>query len=726
MKNIRFIFGVIIGIIVFSSPSFFTFVHADATTTSATDTPVIVEEAASSSNATSSSATSTPDTDTSSSTATSSSSGTSSTPVADTARLALRIGSTLVGPFLINLPTVDATTSLEATGATTSHELPARSVLALLSDADPEHDEFTVSTLQYYDSFGSFYLKCVTVPSATSTPACDNWTYAINGSFPSTGMDKQTLANNDVAYLFFGTPRRVDVSTTTVTVGQSFTATAKKYDPATDTYSPTTGVTIGATQPDPSNPWSPIVVASSSVDASGQAIFTLNATGTYQVGIAEDYYSPATTVTVVDAPATTTPPVTGGGGGGGFTHSNLDAARAFSFLSSHQNTDGSFNGSILTDWAAIAYATAGSSAEKSKLHDYLVSATPVLSAATDYERHAMALEALGINPYSGAGKDYVTPITSAFDGTQVGSTSQVNDDIFALFALTHAGYSQSDEIIQKIAINVISKQSPDGSWGESPEMTAAASQALGPLYMVPGDSASLGKAIGYLMSSIKPTGGWGDSDATSWVQTSINSMNEAPDPSPHFPEPMWVASNGYYPTDVIAHAQQTDGGVVSTNSDNDSKVWSTSYALVAASNKSWTSLLQNFAKPSTQTIGGGYSGGVSSATSTATSSDLTLGMGTSTNATSTVATSTDATTTPTSIVTFAASSTTPTTTPTTTPPIKKKVVRHVAATPMSPKAKPSGSEETSPVSQTAAAASVVNRGFFGSIWHFITHLFTGR
>lgn len=721
MKRVPFVLAVIAGIALFSSPASFVFVHAD-------DAPAATS--------TDSSATTTSATSTDSTSTPSGSGGSStSTPVTETASIAIRVANTLVGPFDITLPAAGATTSIAATGATTTHDISGRSVLALLSDAAASSSSFSLSNLQYYDTMG-FYVKCLTVPSATSSPLCDSWRYSLDGTFPSVAADVQTVSNNDTAYFFYGSPRQVVISTSTVTIGVPFTVSAEVYDPASNTYASTTGVTVGAVQLDPNNPYNPpTVFATSTVDASGLATLTLDATGTYQIGIAEDYYSPSVTLTVT---GTTTDSNTGssgsntGGGGGGFSHSNLDTVRAFSFLNSHQNTDGSLGSSIMyTDWAAIAYATAdaASAAQKSKLHDYLVSASPTLSSVTDYERHAMALEALNINPYSGTGKDYITPIVNAFDGTQIGSTSQINADIFALYALMHAGYTSSDPIIQKTAAYILSQQEADGSWGEDPEMTAAAAQALGPLYDLPDVNAKLGMSIYYLMGAIKPTGGWGNADATSWVQTAFNSMNEAPAPSPHFAQSDLVASNGYYPLDVIAKAQQPDGSVVSTNTDVDSKIWSTSYALVAVSNKSWESLLSYFSKPNVQVIGGGYYGSPgATSTAAATSTNSTFGSASSTSATSTsdASTHSEATSTPTGPLVISSNPLATSTIVVTPPTHPKRKIVHIKSHVSTPKIASNSSSPSVNTAQTAAAATVVNHGFFGTIWNFIKHIFTGR
>src|SRR5205807_704096 len=141
----------------------------------------------------------------------------------------------------------------------------------------------------------------------------------------------------------------------------------------------------------------------------------------------------------------------------------------------------------------VAFGAQDPGAAKAKLKNYLLNTKPNLSAVTDYERHAMALEAIGINPYSDTPVNYISNITAAFDGTQIGSPTLDNDDIFAIFPLLKAGYGPGDLIIQKEAAFILSAQLPDGSWDESPDMTAAAVQAVGSFFGVPGISS---KALG--------------------------------------------------------------------------------------------------------------------------------------------------------------------------------------------------------------------------------------
>ena len=664
-------------------------------------------------------------------------------PHIDTATIAIRNGATLIGPWTFTLPDASSTplSITPSSGTTTPINLPARSVLGILESLDTQKDDFSISDLNYFDFgqpyAGGLYLNCLIIPVATTTPACNEWKFNVNGADISQGAGITTINDTDTVFLYFGSPRSVTLSTTTTPVGTAFTATAQMYSPTDNTWTPASGVTIGATQPDPSNPWSPIEIATSTVNASGQAIFTLNATGTYAIGIKEDYYSPATTLTVTETAAATNetaPQQNSGTGGGGPSHSQLNTSSAFVYLASKQNTDGSYNSSILSDWTAIAFASAdlsaqtGPSAAKIKLRDYLLTATPSMTNITDYERHAMALEALGINPYSGTPTDYITPIVHAFDGTQIGDPGD-SDDIFAIFPLMQAGYSPNDPMIQKVVAYIISHQRPNGSWDDTADMTAAAIQAVGPFFTTPGYASAMGKAAGYLKSTQQPNGSWGGSgmtniDSTSWVQTAINAIPVNPS---HMVS--WTSSSGYLPTDAIASAQQSDGAVRPTSDTVDNRVWSTSYAVVAASGKYWLSVLQSFPlpSPSVSSGGGGGSGGGSSPVVASTSTTTPI-IATSSTSTSPIATSTPPIL-PVSTSTLPVIATTPgTTTPTSSAPsrnIKTKAKTAPRPQPMIAKSTaPAATSTPSTSNQAAAAASAPTSNFLGTLWHAITSFFS--
>ena len=290
-------------------------------------------------------------------------------------------------------------------------------------------------------------------------------------------------------------------------------------------------------------------------------------------------------------------PSSGGGssGGGGSSSGSIkpltqfDVLKAVSFLSLQQNGDGSFANVLISDWTAVALATSDSNETKTKLSNYLLSAPPAGSNVTDYERRAMALLSLGINPYSGTSTDYITPIVDAFDGTQIGELFP-HDDIFAIFPLLHAGYSVNDEIIQKVTAYIVSKQSANGSWGD-PDSTAAAVQALSLINSQPGVSDALSKAKIYLQGQQQSNGGFGNSFSTSWVIQAIVALGETP--------ASWTL-NGKTPIDYLAELQQPDGGVDLTNNGVNNRTWATAYAIAAISEKSWSEIMQSVSKPSIQ------------------------------------------------------------------------------------------------------------------------------
>lgn len=525
-------------------------------------------------------------------------------PVSETATIAIRDGATLLGPYTVTLPNVASTTELTATGSTEAHSIPARSVLALVHALDAENADFEITDLQYFSSFSSFIVNCISIPSASASPECYNWTYAVDGAFPFFGMDSYIVENNDAVYLFFGSQWQITTDKTEIETNETFTVTAETYDPVSGTYFPAEGQLAGAVQFD--SFFMATEFATSTTDALGQAVLSLSATGTYSVGVSASGYFPNVSITVTEpAPVDTegTPPSSGGGGGGGVTHISFNTPLALSFLASQQKEDGSFSSSLITDWIAIAYGAVDGGSAEAKLRSYLLSARPSLSNVTDYERHAMALLALGINPYTDTGVDYIAPIVSAFDGTQIGSASLVNDDIFAVFPLLKSGYNTNDSMMQAIGAFIVSKQKPNGSWEESVDVTAAGIQALS---LLPNTTDARTKASSFIRSKQTSTGSFGEVFATSWALQAIAALGEN--------QTQWVSSAGLYPEDYLASEQKVDGAPLPDNQSADMRAWATAYAIPGAEERTWDSLLTSFGKPSSGNPGGGQVLGASTTT----------------------------------------------------------------------------------------------------------------
>lgn len=628
------------------------------------------------------------------------------TPSMGTAHLLVRDGATIAWSGDVTFPIGTSTTDVTPTEVThpnssaTPIAVSDQSLLGVLEHVQQSETAFSLSNIEYYTSFSEFLLDCVTVPSVSSNPACYNWQYQINGVYPFQSIDQYTLHDGDTVNLYFGSPNRVTLSSDTVATNESFVATAESYDAAAGTFVPIPGVTLGVTQPDPNNPWSPTEIATSTADQNGQATFTIATAGTYGVGTEESGFYPETPLTVVatttSATSTNTSSTggTSGGSGGGSSASNgsVNTASAFSYLISNQNADGSFVSPLITDWAALALALSDApSSARSKLASYLTGNQPSLSAITDYERHAMALMALGINPYTGTSVNDITPIVQAFDGTEIGDASLINNDIFGLIVLPHAGYSTSDSIIQKTTSFLISQQAGNGSWVGSTDLTGAAIQALTPLTSLPGVSAAIAKAENYLHGQEQSDGSFGNSFSTSWVLGGINARGETMS--------QWTVSNAT-PMTSLAGLQQADGGIDLTSASSDARTWATAYALTAVEGRSWSSLLGNFAKPSGVTTNSG--GGTTAST--------TVPVATTTPAAPT------ATTTPITLVlpTLPLVVPTATTTPVYTVPFFRTVSVHapVPAT---------GTGTTTP--ETNSLASVDAAPAAQSFWHLIANVF---
>jgi len=279
-------------------------------------------------------------------------------------------------------------------------------------------------------------------------------------------------------------------------------------------------------------------------------------------------------------------PGTGGTGGSGEENEDgaFDVARAFSYLAGLQEEDGSIENDLVTDWAAIAFSVSGAPASaKSLLKQYLKEEETDLDTPSDYIRHAMAMLALNLNPYSAGPEDYITPVVESFDGTQLGEDRYINDDVFALFPLTHAGYDEDDEIIQKTVAFLISQQGSNGSW-EGIDLTAAAIQALVPLSSLPGVPDALTRAEAYLRASQESDGGFGDPFATPWVIQAIEALGDSPE--------SWEV-NGNTPLSYLASIQNGDGSVTTASGTVNDAAWATAYAIAAAKGDTWHDLLDD-------------------------------------------------------------------------------------------------------------------------------------
>ncbi|MDQ5970917.1 MAG: hypothetical protein QG603_694, partial [Patescibacteria group bacterium] len=420
----------------------------------------------------------------------------------------IRHDDTILWQGAVSLPSSGTVVINDASGL--AHSINSQSVLAVLYSIDQSSDAFAITNLQYYDSFGSFYLKCI-LP-AGGVELCDNWQYAVANSTSMQSIDANILAGEQSVGVFFGTPHRLNFDSSNVYTNTEFLVKAENYNYINNTWDPLLGVSIGVTVPNPDDMWNPNIISTHLVDASGSAKLLIAEPKTYYLGIVEDFYFPTYPVTVslpvVDAPNSS-------GGGSSYTQpvkKSFDLSTALDYLKNVQSEDGSFGGGkLFSDWVAVAYgAVNATSSSRDLLLTYLKNNSKLNNLLTDNERRVMALLALGENPYNFEGTDYIASIIKEFDGQQFGDSALVNDDIFALIPLLSAGYDQNDDIIDKTVLYILAKQEADGSWNKSVDITAAAIQALKPLSLNSEEiSRTLDKAEQYMLSKQADDGGFG-------------------------------------------------------------------------------------------------------------------------------------------------------------------------------------------------------------------------
>ncbi|OGI57376.1 hypothetical protein A2640_02145 [Candidatus Nomurabacteria bacterium RIFCSPHIGHO2_01_FULL_36_23] len=299
---------------------------------------------------------------------------------------------------------------------------------------------------------------------------------------------------------------------------------------------------------------------------------------------------------------------TGGGGGSETPKPEFNTENAIAYLKSVQKENGSFEDSLLyTDWAGIAFGALNViDNSRDTLLAYLNSHNTLSSLVTDNERRAITLLALEQDPYSFNGVNYISAIISSFDDTQFGDTNLVNDDIFALIPLKNSGYTASDDIIIKDIAFLISKQKINGSWEESVDITAATIQALKSFELIDGVSEALLKAADYLADKQNSDGGWGNVFSTSWVIQAMNTLGAS-----------WTKDNKTG-IDYLGAQQVIDGAVSPSSETFANRIWATSYASVAGSEKSWNEIMQSVPKPAIKNNSNNSSAGISKKTNSQT------------------------------------------------------------------------------------------------------------
>lgn len=258
--------------------------------------------------------------------------------------------------------------------------------------------------------------------------------------------------------------------------------------------------------------------------------------------------------------------------------------KALKFIYSKQKENGSFGESLYTDWVAIGIAKESDLDEevKDKLKNYLLKQDFKGFNITDYERHAMSLMAMGINPYNGTKVNYIKKIIKNFDGIQIGDKNLINDDVFGLIVLQNVGYSIDDKIINKLIRHIISNQNENGSWGGSVDMTSATIMSLYEFKDIENVKNSIKKGYKYIKKNeiIKANKNFGNPFSASWAMQAFSLED-------------WYQDEIERGLKFLARKQHNDDGYIKESS-KDSILWATAYSVPASSGFSWNDILVDF------------------------------------------------------------------------------------------------------------------------------------
>ena len=218
--------------------------------------------------------------------------------------------------------------------------------------------------------------------------------------------------------------------------------------------------------------------------------------------------------------------------------SNISAL--VNYLESQQEASGKIGGfGGETSWTIMGLVAVGIDPDTiensgNSLLDFLAANPPSNTATTGWERDLLTITAAGENPFTFGGRNYVSKVESFYDGTQIGSTTTLNDDIFGILSLISAGPSANQEIISDSIEFLIPNQNSDGGWSwqvggtSDSNDTAVAIQALksaGNSGFTNTDLAdAIDSGVNYLLGLQQADGGWEyqsgfgtDAASTAWV-----------------------------------------------------------------------------------------------------------------------------------------------------------------------------------------------------------------
>ncbi len=258
------------------------------------------------------------------------------------------------------------------------------------------------------------------------------------------------------------------------------------------------------------------------------------------------------------------------------------------WLAAAQNPDGGFgiapgapSSPVMTGWACLGLEASGRNPLDLRRDgqtpiSYLRRTAGEIRSVGDIERTILVLAGAGLDPRKFS-RDLVARLRNhrLGDGSWPG---QVNPTAFGILALSA---SKSSGGLARSAAWLRSSQNPDGGWGfargaaSDPDSTGAALQALA---AAGGSAEAIGNGVDWLRRSQAPGGGFAvaggtpNAQSTAWAVQGLIAGGISPA----------AVRNGGSPLDYLASVRAPDGHFRYSAATDQTPVWVTGQALVAA------------------------------------------------------------------------------------------------------------------------------------------------
>jgi hypothetical protein len=265
------------------------------------------------------------------------------------------------------------------------------------------------------------------------------------------------------------------------------------------------------------------------------------------------------------------------------------ASAGAAWLKAAQNGDGGFgfapgedSSPAMTGWAVLGLEAAGVNPLDLDAGDatpisYLAGNVGEITTTGDIERTVLVLRGAGLDPRRFQGHDLVQRLLArrGGDGSWGG---QVNQTAFGILALRAAGATKGNA---RTAAWLRARQNSDGGWGfasgasSDADTTGAVLQGLG----ASGNSAGVRQGVSYLRRAQRPGGGFPlnggviNSQSTAYAAQGLVAAGVSP---------ASVRRRGRSPLDYLSSVQAGDGHYRYSASSDQTPVWVTAQALLAA------------------------------------------------------------------------------------------------------------------------------------------------